>query len=143
MNHSPSRYYDDGDEYQEYNSRDRSLRALEGRYSNDRSRNTGHPNMDHDDDVAESENNTADIFMSIAREDSSTFAPRRNTDQDSDEDQSAGVSSVYSFTSCLLCVASKYDFWRCIARFAHKCRLHFGVPICGLKCNDRFLQLWR
>lgn len=94
MNNSFARYYDNGDNGRDHDlsSRERSLRALEGRYTNDRSQDVTHP--DHDDDVAESENNTADIFMNIAREDSSSSAPRRQTDRGSDDEQSTVVSSA-------------------------------------------------
>lgn len=97
MNNSSLRYYDDGDEGQgqDQNPRDRSLRALEGRYTNDRSRDNTHPDLD--DDVADSENNTADIFLNIAREDSSTFTPRRQTDRGSDDEQSTVVSPICPF----------------------------------------------
>lgn len=99
MNDSSSRSYDDGDDYQDYHdtsARDRSLRALEGRTSNDWSRDLSPP--DADDEVAESENNTADIFMRIAREDSSSI-PRRRTDgrggggDDDDDDRNSVVVS--------------------------------------------------
>lgn len=92
MNNSSSRYYDNGeDDYdQDQRSRERSLRALEGRYTNDRSRDVAHADLD--DDVAESENNTADIFMNIAREDSSSSIPRRQTNRGSDDEQSTVVS---------------------------------------------------
>lgn len=94
MNHPSSRYYDDGDDGddQGQRSRERSLRALEGRYTNDRARDLPHPDLD--DDVAESENNTADIFMNIAREDSSTSIPRRQTNRGSDDEKSTVVSPV-------------------------------------------------
>lgn len=94
MNNSFARYYDNGDDGRDHDlsSRERSLRALEGRYTNDRSQDVTHP--DQDDDVAESENNTADIFMNIAREDSSSSVPRRQTDRGSDDEQSTVVSSA-------------------------------------------------
>lgn len=85
MNNAPSRYYDDGEGYQEWNQRDRSLRALEG---------TQTP-PDPEDENAESENNTADIFMRIAREDSSSSIPRRRNDRGAEDDQDdTEVSSV-------------------------------------------------
>lgn len=96
MYNSSSRYYDDdGDEDQTHSSRDRSLRALEGRDSDDRPKDTARPNTDSTDDVAESENNTADIFMTIARENSSSSIPHRSVDQGSDDEQSTVVSSIF------------------------------------------------
>lgn len=96
MYNSSSRYYDDdGDEDQTHSSRDRSLRALEGRDSDDRPKDSARPNTDSTDDVAESENNTADIFMTIARENSSSSIPRRSVDQGSDDEQSTVVSSIF------------------------------------------------
>lgn len=77
MNNSSSRYYDDdGEDYRDLNQRDRSLRALEGVRTP----------PDADDENAESENNTADIFMRIAREDSSSSIPRRGTDRGAEDD---------------------------------------------------------
>lgn len=94
MNSSPARYYQDGDEYLQLSSRERSLRTLEGRYANDRPRDPARPNMHPDDDVADSDNNTADIFMSIAREDAPSVLPDRDTEQGSDIDESTVVSPV-------------------------------------------------
>ncbi|PSR94251.1 hypothetical protein BD289DRAFT_427846 [Coniella lustricola] len=74
MSGSSYRLYDDGADYRDTHHRDRSLRALEGRSDNDWSRNVVPPDVD--DEVTESENNTADIFMTIAREDSSSALPR-------------------------------------------------------------------
>lgn len=85
-----SRSYDDGDDYHDPQARDRSLRALEGRQSNEWRR--------EDDEAAESENNTADIFMRIAREDSSSSLPRRRPDGRGDEDRSSVVVSTVSFS---------------------------------------------
>lgn len=70
MNNSTARYYDDGEDYRDLNQRDRSLRALEG----------ARTPPDAEDEVTESENNTADIFMRIAREDSSSLVPRRSAE---------------------------------------------------------------
>ncbi|KAJ4420590.1 hypothetical protein N0V82_004258 [Gnomoniopsis sp. IMI 355080] len=97
MNYPSSRYYDEGDDGddQDRQFRERSLRALEGRYTNDRARDVAHPGPD--DDVTESENNTADIFMNIAREDSSTSIPRRQTNRGSDDEKST-VSRVVRTT---------------------------------------------
>ncbi|CAN8097059.1 unnamed protein product [Discula destructiva] len=94
MNTSPPQYYDDGDDYQDYDSRNRSMRALEGRLPNGRARDAAHRNMDPDYDVAESENNTADIFMTIAREDSSSSIPRRSLDRRNDDEQSTASRVV-------------------------------------------------
>lgn len=77
MNGSSSRYQDDGEDYRDFSQRERSLRALEG---------TQTP-PDAEEDIAESENNTADIFMSIAREDSSSAVPRRRNDRVVEDDQ--------------------------------------------------------
>lgn len=101
MYNSSSRYYDNGHEDQTHNPRNRSLRALEGRYSDDRQNDTARQTTEPDDDVAESDNNTADIFMTIAREDAPSSLPRRSDDQ-----QSTEVSFVFFLLP--LCVAS----WR-------------------------------
>lgn len=94
MSSSSRRYYDDGDEGQDpdQTARDRSLRALEGRYPSDRSRDVAHEDLD--DDVADSENNTADIFMNIAQDVPSISTPHRQTGRGSDDEQSAMVSVV-------------------------------------------------
>lgn len=97
MNHSSYRYHDEGDDYRDSSERDRSLRALEGRRSNDWSREAAPP--DADDEITESENNTADIFMRIAREDSSSSIPRRNTDRGDEEEQNGTVVSTPFFFS--------------------------------------------
>lgn len=97
MYNSSSRYYDDGDDPEPNSSRDRSLRALEGRYSDDMPRDIARQDTYPDDDVAESENNTADIFMTIARENASSSMPHRSLDQGSDGEQSTVVSTVLSF----------------------------------------------
>jgi hypothetical protein len=73
MSSSSYRYYDDGATYRDINHRDRSLRALEGS-GNDWSQQAAP--LDVDEEVTESENNTADIFMRIAREESSSSLPR-------------------------------------------------------------------
>lgn len=130
MNNSFARYYDNGDDGRDHDltSRERSLRALEGRYTNDRSHDVAHP--DPDDDVAESENNTADIFMSIAREDSSSSIPRRQTDRGSDDEQSTVVS-----TSCPFVFIRWRDVLRERQLLAHKFWVHHRMPICGMKCD--------
>lgn len=101
MNGSSSRSYDDGDDYHDPQARDRSLRALEGRTSNDWQREG-----DADDEVTESENNTADIFMRIAREDSSSSVPRRRPDGRGEEDRGSVVvsSTLDGFSFSYLCV---------------------------------------
>lgn len=133
MNNSFARYYDNGDgdrdRDHDLSSRERSLRALEGRYTNDRSHDVAHP--DPDDDVAESENNTADIFMNIAREDSSSSIPRRQTDRGSDDEQSTVVSlacpCVSLFVGGMFCASGS-----CLPT-------NFGSTIacliCGMKCD--------
>lgn len=130
MNNSFARYYDngDGDRDHDLSSRERSLRALEGRYTNDRSHDVAHP--DPDDDVAESENNTADIFMNIAREDSSSSIPRRQTDRGSDDEQ----STVVSFACPCVFIRGR-DVLRERQLLAHKFWVHHRTPICGMKCD--------
>lgn len=88
MNGSSSRSFDEGDDYHDPQARDRSLRALEGRTSHDWQREG-----DADDEVTESENNTADIFMRIAREDSSSSLPRRRPNGRGEDDRSSIVVS--------------------------------------------------
>lgn len=92
MANSSYRYYDDGGDYRDSNNRDRSLRALEGRPSNDRA-----PSTEADEEQAESGDNTADIFMRIAREDSASILPRpkQNDGLRGDEQTSTPVSSVF------------------------------------------------
>lgn len=98
MNGQSSHYYDDGDEYHDPHARDRSLRALEGRINNDWQRDA-----DADDDnVTESENNTADIFMNIAREDSFPSGSRRRTDGRGEDDQNSVIVSLFFFLPCLI-----------------------------------------
>lgn len=91
MSGSSYRYYDDGADYRDTNHRDRSLRALEGRSGSDWSRDIAPP--DADDEVTESENNTADIFMRIAREDSSSSLPRPKPQGRGEEESSNTVVS--------------------------------------------------
>lgn len=92
MNGSSLPSYEDGDDYHDPQARDRSLRALEGRTSNDWQREG-----DADDEVIESENNTADIFMNIAREDSSSSLPRRRADGGGEDGRSSVVVSTDAF----------------------------------------------
>ncbi|KAK0722751.1 hypothetical protein B0T26DRAFT_739877 [Lasiosphaeria miniovina] len=75
-----------GDDITDPNQRDRTLRALEGRPDDDYSQITppDSANAMHDND--NDTDNTADIFMRIAREDSSRRAPE---EQEMAEDQSA------------------------------------------------------
>ncbi|KAK3379551.1 hypothetical protein B0T24DRAFT_161713 [Lasiosphaeria ovina] len=75
-----------GDDITDPNQRDRTLRALEGRPDDDYSQITppDSANAMHDND--NDTDNTADIFMRIAREDSSRRAPE---EQGMAEDQSA------------------------------------------------------
>lgn len=126
MNTLSSRYYDTGDDGEDHDqrSRERSLRALEGRYTNDRAREGAHPDLD--DDVAESENNTADIFMNIAREDSSASIPRRQANRGSDDEQSTVVSPA---CPCVLCSLKGWLRERCLV--AHIFRLHIACPFAG------------
>lgn len=110
MSNSSNRYYDEGDDYRDPNERDRSLRALEGRRSNDWSRDVAPP--DADDEITESENNTADIFMRIAREDSSSSIPRRNIDQGDQEEQNGTVVSYIQPTLFYVHPSSKVGWVR-------------------------------
>lgn len=103
MNGSSSRSYGDGDDYHDPHARDRSLRALEGRFINDSHRETS-----ADDEVTESENNTADIFMRIAREDSSSSLPRRRLDGRGEDDQNSVVVSNVHYPLCYLAVRINY-----------------------------------
>ena len=84
MGSRPTRPYDNssGDESQSYDSREHTLRALEGR--NDLAQITPPHSMDHDG--AEQED-TTDMFLNIAREESV-----RPSIEDGHEDQSALVS---------------------------------------------------
>lgn len=94
MDHPSLQYYDEGEDYRDSDPRDRSLRTLQGgRTSNDWSREVAAP--DADGEITESENNTADIFMNIAREDSSSAVPRRRyNNRGEDEEQESTVVST-------------------------------------------------
>ncbi|KUI65437.1 hypothetical protein VM1G_00284 [Cytospora mali] len=91
MNHSASRSYGDGDDQHSIH-RSRSLRALEGRRSSDWSTS---PPTNGDGETLETieSENTAEIFMNIAREDSSSNS-RRKSDARGDENQNGPVSRV-------------------------------------------------
>ncbi|KUI59569.1 hypothetical protein VP1G_06822 [Cytospora mali] len=91
MNNSASRSYGDGDDEHSIH-RSRSLRALEGRRSSDWST---FPPTSGDGETLETieSDNTAEIFMNIAREDSSSNS-RRKPDARGDENQNGPVSRV-------------------------------------------------
>lgn len=122
MNNSTARYYDDGEDYRDLNQRDRSLRALEG----------ARTPPDADEEVTESENNTADIFMRIAREDSSSSVPRRSTEGGAQGEQDGTVVSFcVSFISSLTpsrerepARPSRAKRLRSTLDSAHKCCIH-------------------
>lgn len=91
MNNPASRSYGDGDESENSRHRSRSLRALEGRSSIDWSREISPPNADGETlDTIESEN-TADILMNIAHEDSSSSSHGK-PDGRGDEDPNGPMS---------------------------------------------------
>jgi hypothetical protein len=68
MNTRPLRAYDIGDDYDDANHRDRTLRALEGQVTPP---DSAEPRQDGDD--------TGDLFLRIAHEDSSRRVPDENT----------------------------------------------------------------
>ncbi|KAK7740553.1 tRNA 2'-phosphotransferase 1 [Cytospora paraplurivora] len=93
MNNSTYRAYEDGDNSANAKHRYRSLRALEGHTSTDSSKDKSSPIADEETLHTIESENTADIFMNIAGEDSSSI-PRQKPDEHFDGDHNGPVSRV-------------------------------------------------
>lgn len=93
MNNPTYRAHEDGDNSANTNHRYRSLRALEGHTSTDSSKETSSPVADEETLHTIESENTADIFMNIAREDSSSIS-RQKPDEHRDGDHNGPMVST-------------------------------------------------
>jgi hypothetical protein len=102
MNSRP-RFHDSGDEVEDTNH-DRTLRALEGR-SDDNALHSAPPSASRRG--AFDNEDTGDVFLKIAREESS----QRQTDEQTSEDNRSVVVSTRSFTPIFFYLSSRIALW--------------------------------